>query len=222
MAGSFNPAFHRETVLGSGVGDERVVRQHGSAGVYAGIRVEVRPLARGKGTVFAWNAGANIPARFATAVAQGVRDAISTGVLAGLELTDVLVSVEDGSYHEEDSSEAAFREVTQRATTAALRQTHPTLLEAISVCRTTFPKEYASAIEESLSSEEVRIESAQSESQTSGLMVTVPTSRVDSLLQQILSLTQGQARFLIESGGFADVPGFHKTGFSWTPITVGR
>ncbi len=125
MTASLNQAFHRETVLGSGVGDERVVRQHGSLGVYAGIRVEVRSLARGKGTVFAWNAGANIPARFATAVAQGVRDAISTGVLAGLELTDVLVSVEDGSYHEEDSSEAAFREVTQRATTAALRQAIP-------------------------------------------------------------------------------------------------
>src|SRR5437870_12254198 len=85
MTASLNQAFHRETVLGSGVGDERVVRQHGSLGVYAGIRVEVRSLARGKGTVFAWNAGANIPARFATAVAQGVRDAISTGVLRSEE-----------------------------------------------------------------------------------------------------------------------------------------
>jgi len=107
--------------------------------------------------------------------------------LAGLELTDVLVSVEDGSYHEKDSSEAAFHEVTQRATMAALRQAHPTVLEAISICRTTFPKEYANAIEESLSSEEVQIESAQSELQTSTLIVTVPTSRVDTLLRQILS-----------------------------------
>jgi hypothetical protein len=105
--------------------------------VYAGIRVEVRPLARGKGTVFAWNAGANIPARFATAVAQGVRDAISKGVLAGLELADVLVSVEDGSYQAEDSSEAAFREVTQRATTAALRQAHPTAARFRSTSRLT-------------------------------------------------------------------------------------
>ena len=82
MTGSLNPTFHRETVLVSGVGDERVVLQHGSTGVYAGIRVEVRSLTRGKGTVFAWNAGANIPARFATAVAQGARDAISKGILA--------------------------------------------------------------------------------------------------------------------------------------------
>ncbi len=179
MTASLNQAFHRETVLGSGVGDERVVRQHGSLGVYAGIRVEVRSLARGKGTVFAWNAGANIPARFATAVAQGVRDAIST---------------------------------------AALRQAHPTLLEAISVCRSTFPKEYASAIEESLSSEDVRIESAQSESQTSGFIVTVPTSRVDSLLQQILSVTHGQAKFLIESGGFRPRPEPPDMATVWTSV----
>src|SRR6266851_1910790 len=218
MTGSFNQTFHRETVLGSGVGDERVVRQHGSTGVYAGVRVEVRSLARGTGTVFSWNAGANIPVRFATAVAQGVRDAVSAGVLAGFELTDVRVSVEDGSYHEEDSSEAAFREVTQRATTAALRQAHPTLLEAISVCRTTFPKEYATAIEESLSSEAVQIESAQYESHTSGLMVTVPTSRVDSLLQQILSVTGGQAKFLVESGGFRPSPEPPDMANVWTSV----
>jgi elongation factor G len=218
MTGSLDPAFHRETVLGSGAGDERVVRRHGGTGVYAGIRVEVRSLTRGKGTVFAWNAGANIPARFATAVAQGVRDAMSKGVMAGLELTDVLVSIEDGSYHEEDSSEAAFREVTERATMAALRQAHPTLLESISVCRITFPKECASAIEESISSEEVRIESEQFESQTSGVMVTVPTSRVDSLLQQILTVTHGQAKFLIESGGFRPRPEPPDIANVWTSV----
>jgi elongation factor G len=125
MNGSLNRTFHRETVAASGVADEKVVRQHKGTGVYAGIQVEVRPLARGKGTGFAWNAGANIPARFAVAVARGVQDAISAGVLAGLELTDVCVSIEDGSYHEEDSTEAAFREVAQKATLAARRQAHP-------------------------------------------------------------------------------------------------
>jgi elongation factor G len=194
MYGSLNRAFHRETVVGTGVADERVVRQHEGTGVYAGIQVEVRPLARGKGTGFAWNAGANIPARFAVAVALGVQDAISAGVLSGLELTDVFVSVEDGSYHEEDSTEPAFREVAQKATLAALRQAHPTVLEAISICRATCPKEYAGAIEESFSSEEGQIESAQSELQISSFVVTFPTSRVEQMVQQILSITNGQAK----------------------------
>jgi Elongation factor G, domain IV len=206
MNGSLSQTFHRETVMTSGVAGERVARQHEGTGVYAGIQVEVRPLARGKGTVFAWNAGANIPARFAAAVARGVQDAISAGVLARFELTDVLVSVEDGSYHEEDSSEAAFREVAQKATLAALRQAHPTILEAISICRATFPKEYASAIEESFSLEEGQIESAQSELQFSSFVVNFPTSRVELMVQQILSATNGQAKLSIESGGFGPKP----------------
>jgi len=94
MTGDLNRAFHRETVLGSGIGDERIARQRGGTGLYAGIRVEVRSLNRGKGASFAWNAGANIPSRFANAVAKEIQDVISAGLLAGCELTDVLVSVE--------------------------------------------------------------------------------------------------------------------------------
>jgi elongation factor G len=219
MSGSLNRTFHRETVVGSGVGDERVVRQREGTRVYAGIQVEVRPLARGKGTGFAWNAGANIPARFAVAVARGVQDAISAGVLAGLELTDVFVSVEDGSYHEEDSTEAAFREVAQKATLAALRQAHPTVLEAISICRATCPKEYASAVDGSFSSVEGEIESAQSELQISSFVVTFPTSRVEQMVQQILSVTNGQARVSIESGAFRPKPEPPDTVNVWVSAT---
>jgi translation elongation factor EF-G len=192
MSGSLNRTFHRETVVGSGIADERVVRQREGTGVYAGIQVEVRPLARGKGTGFAWNAGANIPARFAVAVARGVQDAISAGVLAGLELTDVFVSVEGGSYHEEDSTETAFREVAQ---------------------------EYASAIEGRFSSEEGQIESAQSELQISSFVVTFPTSRVEQMVQQILSVTNGQAKISIESGGFRPKPEPPYTVNAWVSAT---
>jgi len=219
MNGSLNRTFHRETVMGSGVADERVVRQHEGTGVYAGIQVEVRPLARGKGTVFAWNAGANIPARFAVAVARGVRDAISAGGLAGLEVTDVFVSVEDGSYHDEDSSETAFREVAQKATAAAFRQAHPTILEAISVCRASCPKEHASAIEESFASEAVQIAFTQAELQISSFVATVPTSRVEQIVQQILRVTNGQAKLSIESGGFRPKSEPPDTVNVWVPTT---
>jgi elongation factor G len=218
MNGRLNRTFHRETVMGAGVADERVIRQHEGTGVYAGIQVEVRPLARGKGTLFAWNAGVNIPARFAVAVARGVQDAMDAGVLAGLELTDVFVSVEGGSYHEEDSSETAFREVAQKATLAALRQAHPSVLEAISICRATCPKEFESAIEESLSSVEGQIESAQSELQISSFVVTFPTSRLGQMIQQILSVTNGQAKLSIESGGFRPKPEPPDTVNVWVPV----
>src|SRR2546426_1071684 len=103
MNSGLSRSFYRETVQDSGVGEGKVIRQRGTSGVYAHVRAEVRPLNRGQGTVLAWNAGLNIPAKFVAAVMQGIQDAINDGVLAGLEVTDVCASVEDGSYHEEDS-----------------------------------------------------------------------------------------------------------------------
>jgi elongation factor G len=198
--------FHRETVLASAVAEERVVRQRGRVGEYAGIQIEVRSLARGKGTVFAWNAGANIPARFAVAAARGVQDAITAGVLAGLEVTDVFVSVEDGSYHEEDSNEAIFRKVAKKATLTAISQAHPTVMQAVSKCHASCPKEYANAIVEYLSAVEGQIESTQSESQISHFVLTFPTSHVEQMIQQILTVTNGRAKLSIESAGFRPRP----------------
>ena len=217
MTGNLNRAFHRETVLGSGIGDERIARQRGGTGLYAGIRVEVHSLNRGKGASFAWNAGANIPSRFANAVAKEIQDVISAGVLAGCELTDVLVSVEDGSYHEQDSTEAVFCEAAQKATIAALRQARPIALEAISICRIVFPVEHAIAIEEILS-QKGQIESVQSEKQSSSVTVTVPTSSVGELLEQVLAATVGHAKFSVESDGFRPKAEPPETTDVWAPV----
>src|SRR5262249_29567614 len=144
----------------------------------------------------------SFPARFATAVAQGVQDAISTGILAGLELTDVLVSIEDGSYHEEDSSEAAFREVARIATAAALRNAEPFVLETISFCHATFRSQHAKEIEAVVAAAGGFIQSAQSDLQRSTLTAVVPTSVVERVLQQGLFVSNGQAEFSMESAGF--------------------
>jgi len=217
MTGDLNRAFHRETVLGSGISDERIVRQHEGRAFYAGIRVEVRSLSRGEGASLAWNAGANIPSRFANAVVQGIQDVISAGVLAGYELTDVLVQVEGGSYHEEDSTEAVFREVSQKATIAAILHARPSVLEAVSLCHIEFPVEYAIAIEEILS-EKGQIESVQSEKQSSNVTATVPTSSVGELLERILAATNGHARLSVESGGFRPKPEPPETADVWAPV----
>jgi elongation factor G len=216
MTGSLNRAFHRETVLGSGTGNERISRQSSGSGLYAGIHIEVRCLNRGKGVSLAWNAGANIPSRFVNAVAQGIQDVISAGVLAGCEFTDVLFSVEDGSYHEQDSTEAVFREVAQKATIAALRQARPTVLEAFSICRIESPAEYAIAIEKILS-QISQIESAQSETQSSSTTVIVATSSVGELLERVLAATDGHARFSVESSGFRSKPEPPETADVWAP-----
>lgn len=219
MTGNLNRTFHRETVLGSGIGDERIARQLGGNGVYAGIRLEVRSLNRGKGASFAWDAGANIPSRFANAVAQGIQDAIRAGVLAGCELTDVLVSVQDGSYHEQDSTEAVFREAAQKATVAAIRRAQPIVMEAVSICSIAFPVEYATAIEEVFLAKG-QIEVVQSENQSSIVTVVVPSSSVGKLLEQALAATDGHTRFSVESGGFRPKPESEppETADVWVPL----
>lgn len=104
MDSGLNRSFFRETVQRSGTGEGKVVRQRGGIAMYAHVRVSVHPLDRGQGVVFAWNAGLNIPAKFAPAVSQGVHDVMRAGVLARFELTDIHASVESGSYHEVDST----------------------------------------------------------------------------------------------------------------------
>jgi elongation factor G len=132
-------------------------------------------------------------------------------------VTDVLVSVEDGSYHEQDSTEAVFREVSQKATIAAILRARPSVLEAVSICRIVFPVEYAIAIEEILS-EKGQIEPVQSEKQSSNVTATVLTSSIGELLQRILAATSGHARLLVESGGFRPKPEPPETAEVWAPV----
>jgi translation elongation factor EF-G len=115
-------------------------------------RISVFPSAqRGQGLVFVWNAGLNIPARFAHCVAEGVRTAAQTGGL-GLPLTDLVVSVEDESYHEADSNAAAFKETAEKATAKALRQVQPVLLEAVASVTITAAEQFAGAVRGSVNS----------------------------------------------------------------------
>jgi elongation factor G len=147
MNNELNRFFHRETVRDSGVAEGKVIRQRGGIGVYAHVRVAVDALVRGHGNVLSWHAGLNIPAKFASAVAHGVQDAMNAGVLAGLELTDVHVSIEDGSWHEEDSTSDAFREAAEHAVAQALRQAHPLILQSVSSVSIIVPTELAARVQ---------------------------------------------------------------------------
>lgn len=202
MDANYNPIFHRETVLGSADCNETVVYQRGRTAVCAGIRVTVQAIKRGAGVALHWKADSNIPARFAASVVQGVQEAIGRGVLAGLEVTDVLVSIEDGICHDIDSNEPAFRQLAQKATLAALREACPIVLEAISICRVLFPNECATAITEFISRHQTTIDSRQSEFYSSNIIFALPTSSIGEALRELASVTQGKATLSIDSGGF--------------------
>lgn len=214
-----NRAFHRETVLHSGFGDEKIVRHQADTTVYAGIRIEVRPLPRGQGVVFTWNADYSIPDKFVSAVVKGVHNTLNAGVVSGFEVIDVLVTVEDGSYHEVDSTEAAFQEVAREATMVALRRAQPIVLESISKCGVTFPPEFAGDVETTAKSFGGTVDSSRPEASVSTAIITVPTARATQFLQQLVAVTRGQASVTIEPAGFRASPNSPDIPNAWVSVT---
>ena len=194
--------FYRETVLDSGVGDGKVIRQRSGVGVYAHVRVQVRALNRGQGMVFAWNAGSNIPAEFAPAVRQGIQDAMNAGGSVGLELMDVYASVEDGSYHDSDSTADAFREAAEKAATEAIRQAGSVILEALSLVTITVPVNFAEAVQATVASHGGETTATPSEAPSRTLTASLPGANVSKLIAELLQISDGHACISIRSAGF--------------------
>jgi elongation factor G len=200
MNSGLNRSFYRETVQDFGVGEGRVIRQRGGIGVYAHVRVDVRALKRGDGIVFAWNAGLNIPANFASAVSQGVHDSLRAGVLRGLELTDIYASVESGSYHDEDSTADAFREAAENATTEAILQARPMILEAMSMVTVTVPAEFLNAVEAAVTSRDAQVMPSVISAKV--VQANLPTLLVDGLIEKLLRVSEGRAKISSAATGF--------------------
>lgn len=146
MKNTIDARFYRETVQSSAIGEGKVIRQRSKLGVYAHVRVEVHPLTRGQGVYVAWMAAESIPTTFTPAVIDGVYDAMNAGVLAGVPMLDVHASIEDGSYHHEDSTADAFREAARVATSEALRHAQPILMEALAQITASVPTEFVPTI----------------------------------------------------------------------------
>jgi elongation factor G len=203
MDSGLDRLFYRETVRESAVADGKIIRQRSGTPVYAHVRVTARALSRGKGVIFAWNAGSNIPARFAPAVAQGIKDAMDTGVLAGLEVTDVLASVDSGSYHEEDSNAEVFREAAKKAMAEALLQAHPVILEAVASVIVAVAPEFVLIVEKTMLRHGARAEpSSQSNATSVSLVASVAASQVDTLMADLLEATGGGVTVTSTISGF--------------------
>jgi elongation factor G len=201
MNEGLNRHFYRETVRGSGVSDGKVMRQSGGVGVYAHVRVAVRPLNRGQGTVFAWNAGLSFPAMFVSAVAQGVEDALNAGELAGLQITDVHTSIEDGSYHDIDSTANSFREAAEMATREALRQAQPIILEAWALLTISVPEVLIPAVQNAVYLHGGKINRSPLDVKPP-VLARVPASLANDLIAELLEISEGRATISTVADGF--------------------
>lgn len=197
-----NKIFFHETVQGSSAGESKIVRQRGQRREYAHVIVSVRPAERGRGAVLAWNAAASIPAQFSLAVLRGVQDALRAGA-AGLEVSDVNVSVDDGSYHDSDSNAEAFREAAQEATLRAIQQAGPIVLEAMSLVMITLPANQVEIAELAVGRCGGEATPAVlTENGSKALAANVPTSCVNELVEEMLGATGGNLTVSSRANGY--------------------
>lgn len=176
-------------------------------------------MSRGRGTTIAWNAGLNFPAKFVSAVLQGIQDTLSAGVLAGLEITDVCVSIEDGSYHEVDSTADAFREAAKEATAEAIQQAQPIILQALSLVTVTIPTNFIKAVDAAVTSHGGETRTTTSQAQSRILTANVPASNVSNLIVELLRISDGCANISSRSDGFRPRPEPPDSLGSWAAIT---
>ena len=198
---------YRETITRPAKARGRFVRQTGGRGQYGDVMLEIEPLEKGKGFEFESKiVGGAIPKEYIPAVEEGVKEALSTGVLAGYPVVDVKVMLVDGSYHEVDSSELAFKIAGSMGFKEAVQKGAPVLLEPVMKVEVVTPDGFTGDVMGDLSSRRGDIEGM--EPRSDGVTVidaTVPLSEMFGYATTLRSLTQGRATFTMEFDHYAQV-----------------
>jgi elongation factor G len=197
---------YRETIRASAEADVKYVRQTGGRGQYAHVKIRIAP-APGKGFEFE-NAivGGAIPKEFIPAVEKGIAEALEGGVLAGYPMSDVHVTLWDGSYHEVDSSEMAFKIAGSMAIKEAARKAKPVLLEPVMRVEVTVPEEYMGPVNGDLISRRGRLEGTEIAGSTHIIKAMVPLSEMFGYATELRSRTQGRGSFTMHFGQYEEVP----------------
>lgn len=198
---------YRETINGTTKQETKYIKQTGGKGQYGHVWLTVEPLERGKGIEFV-NAvvGGVVPREYVPAVEKGVREAIEGGVLAGYQLQDIKVALVDGSYHEVDSSEMAFKIAGSMCLKAACKAAQPVLLEPIFFVEVTTPEEYMGDIIGDLNSRRGVIQGMTDKNNAKIVEALVPLSEMFGYATDIRSKSQGRATYSMEFKKYEEVP----------------
>jgi elongation factor G len=198
---------YRETITRPAKAQGRFVRQSGGRGQYGDVVLEVEPLGKGQGFEFENKiVGGAVPKEYIPAVKEGVQEALSTGVVAGYPVVDVKVMLVDGSYHEVDSSEMAFKIAGSIGFKEAMQKGKPVLLEPIMKVEVIAPEEYTGEVMGNLSSRRGSIEGmAPRAGGVTAITSMVPLSEMFGYATDLRSTTQGRATFTMEFDHYAEV-----------------
>ncbi len=198
---------YRETIRKPAEAQGRFVRQTGGRGQYGDVYLEVEPNEPGGGNVFENKIiGGSVPREYVPAVEKGVREALDTGVLAGYPMVDIKVRLTDGSYHEVDSSEMAFKIAGSMAVKEACRRGKPVLLEPVMSVEVVTPEEYMGAIVGDLNSRRGRIASMEARGSSQVIRASVPLGQMFGYATEMRSMTQGRATYTMQFSRYEEVP----------------
>jgi elongation factor G len=198
---------YRETVTKAAEGEGKFIRQSGGRGQYGHACIKLEPNERGKGVEIENEiVGGAIPKEYIPAVIDGVEEAIKGGVLAGYPVVDVKVQVVDGTFHEVDSSELAFKMAGIFALKDAAKKAHPILLEPIMKVEVTTPDEYQGDLLGDLSRRRGKITAIEAKDASTIVTAEVPLAEMFGYATAIRSLSKGRAAYSMEPLCFEPVP----------------
>ena len=199
---------YRETIRNKSEAEGRFVRQSGGRGQYGHVKIRVEPLPTGTGFEFENDIyGGTIPKEYINPVEAGIKEALEGGILAGFPMSDLKVSLYDGSYHEVDSSEMSFKIAGSLAIKEAAKRAKPVLLEPIMSVEVVVPEEYMGDVIGDLNSRRGRIEGMELRGTTQIIKSMVPLSEMFGYATELRSRTQGRGSFTMHFGKYEEVPG---------------
>jgi elongation factor G len=198
---------YRETIRGKAEADKKFAKQTGGHGQYAHVKIRVEPLPAGTGFEFENDiTGGKIPKEYIKPTEAGIVEALEGGVLAGYPMSDVKVTLYDGSFHEVDSSEIAFKIAGSMALKEAARKAKPVLLEPIMSVEVVVPEEYMGDVIGDINSRRGRIEGMELRGTTQIIKSLVPLSEMFGYATDIRSRTQGRGSFTMHFGKYEEIP----------------
>jgi elongation factor G len=198
---------YRETIKKEVTSEGKFIKQTGGRGQYGHVWLKIEPLERGKGFEFYETIkGGVVPKEYIPAVEAGVKEAMETGVVAGYPMTDIKVTLFDGSYHEVDSSELAFKIAASIAFKEGAKKANPVLLEPIMEVEVTTPEEFMGDVIGDLNKRRGRVQGMEARGNAQVIRALVPLAEMFGYATDLRSMTQGRATYIMRFSHYEEVP----------------
>ena len=198
---------YRETIRQPSEAEGKYIRQTGGSGNYGHAKIRISPNEPGKGYEFSNDTkGGSIPKEYIKPIDQGIQEAMQGGVLAGYEMVDIKVSLYDGSYHDVDSNEMAFKIAGSIAFKEAAKKAKPVLLEPVMAVEVTVPEDYMGTVIGDLNSRRGRIEGMEMIGGVQAIKATVPLSTMFGYATNLRGSTQGRGNFSMQFAQYEEAP----------------